>query len=252
MVQVDTTAPGDHEPFVGCDVVIVAAPRTAFTPAESERLRTYLLGGGSALVAISPLEDPAAGSRTGMVAANLDSALTALRNRARRCAGGGEGSAAHLAGIAGRHVRGAAAAARRHGVAAAGGDARRAAHRARLRAPAAARDGVAGGGERSPGDRGSGVRGLVDRRRSGVDRSAAAAGRAPRRPGRRDGGGTRQGVAFRGARSAAGRGGDGVGLRAGELAGSGAAPRGGFSSSRARSRGSPRARRSSMCPRGPG
>jgi hypothetical protein len=75
VVQVDPTAPGEHEPFAGCDVVIVAAPRTPFAPAESERLRTYLLGGGSALVAISPLEDPAAGSRTGMVAANLDGAL---------------------------------------------------------------------------------------------------------------------------------------------------------------------------------
>jgi hypothetical protein len=75
VAQVDTTAPGEHEPFAGCDVAILAAPRTAFAPAESERLRTYLLGGGNALVAISPLEDPVAGSKTGMVASGLDAAL---------------------------------------------------------------------------------------------------------------------------------------------------------------------------------
>jgi len=58
-VSVDTTPQNAFEPFKGCDVVIVAAPRPqaprglgALTEAEQNRLRTYLLGGGNLLLAL--------------------------------------------------------------------------------------------------------------------------------------------------------------------------------------------------------
>lgn len=50
----DANVPDVHEPFAGCTAVIVAGLRTAFSPEESNRLRTYLLDGGSALVAVGP------------------------------------------------------------------------------------------------------------------------------------------------------------------------------------------------------
>ncbi|HEY1958008.1 MAG TPA: GldG family protein [Polyangiaceae bacterium] len=58
-VTVDTTPLNAYEPFKGCDVVIVAAPRPqaarglgALTDAEETRLRAYLLSGGNFLLAI--------------------------------------------------------------------------------------------------------------------------------------------------------------------------------------------------------
>lgn len=63
---VDTTDPNAHEPFTGCTVVLVVPPsvRTgtlgAFSEAEIERLRTYLLSGGNFLLALGPEADAAA------------------------------------------------------------------------------------------------------------------------------------------------------------------------------------------------
>lgn len=69
---VDTSAPNATEPFSGCSVVVVAGLRSAFTKDETERLRTYLLGGGNALLAVSPL--PGA-TETGLVDVALGRAL---------------------------------------------------------------------------------------------------------------------------------------------------------------------------------
>lgn len=60
------------EPFAQCGVVVVAGMRGAFTKDETERLRTYLLGGGNLLLAVSPITGR---TETGMVPANLDRAL---------------------------------------------------------------------------------------------------------------------------------------------------------------------------------
>jgi hypothetical protein len=56
---VDTTPQNAYEPFKGCDVVIVAAPRPqaarglgALSDAEQTRLRSYLLTGGNLLLAL--------------------------------------------------------------------------------------------------------------------------------------------------------------------------------------------------------
>lgn len=58
-VSVDTTPQNAYEPFKGCDVVLVAPPRTqaarglgALTDAETTRLRAWLLSGGNMLLAI--------------------------------------------------------------------------------------------------------------------------------------------------------------------------------------------------------
>jgi len=58
-VSVDTTPLNAYEPFKGCDVVLVAAPRPqaahglgALSDAEVARLRAYLLSGGNMLLAI--------------------------------------------------------------------------------------------------------------------------------------------------------------------------------------------------------
>ncbi len=57
--SVDTTPQNAYEPFKGCDVVLVAAPRPqaahalgALSDAEVTRLRAYLLSGGNMLLAI--------------------------------------------------------------------------------------------------------------------------------------------------------------------------------------------------------
>lgn len=55
VVDVDTTEPNAFEPFKECGVVVVAAPRGAFTKEEEARLRTYLLSGGNLLAALGPL-----------------------------------------------------------------------------------------------------------------------------------------------------------------------------------------------------
>ncbi len=70
---VDTSAADAHDPFKGCAVVLIAGARGPFTKEESNRLRTYLMDGGSLYLAVSPLN---AQSESGMVPAGLDDALS--------------------------------------------------------------------------------------------------------------------------------------------------------------------------------
>jgi len=72
LASVDTTAPDAHDPFTGCGAVVIAGPRTPFAPDEANRLRSWLLQGGSLLAVIGPLEAPTA---TGMAPAGLDAVL---------------------------------------------------------------------------------------------------------------------------------------------------------------------------------
>jgi hypothetical protein len=69
---VDTTAADAHDPFKGCGVVLVAGARGPFTKEETNRLRTYLMEGGSLFLALSPIN---AQTESGMAAAGLDAAL---------------------------------------------------------------------------------------------------------------------------------------------------------------------------------
>ncbi|HEX7666610.1 MAG TPA: GldG family protein [Polyangiaceae bacterium] len=71
-VSVDTTAPNAHEPFKDCGVVVIAAPQAPFTPDEAERLKTYLMLGGNAFLAASPIN---AATPTGMAPLGLDAAF---------------------------------------------------------------------------------------------------------------------------------------------------------------------------------
>ena len=71
--SVDLSAPGDGASLKGCDVAIVAGPRAAFTPAAAERLRSYLLAGGNALLGVSPLN---ADTDTGLAPMGLDRVLS--------------------------------------------------------------------------------------------------------------------------------------------------------------------------------
>lgn len=70
---VDPGALNVSEPFSACAVVVVAGLRGAFTKDETERLRTFLLGGGSMLLAVSPITGE---SETGLIGANLERALS--------------------------------------------------------------------------------------------------------------------------------------------------------------------------------
>lgn len=70
---VDTSAPDAHDPFKGCAVAVIAGARGAFTREETNRLRTYLMEGGSLYLALSPIN---AQSETGMAPAGLDDALS--------------------------------------------------------------------------------------------------------------------------------------------------------------------------------
>ena len=70
---VDTSAPNATAPYDGCGVAVIAGLRGAFTKDETERLRTYLLGGGNLLLAASPIT---ASTDTGMTGTNLDRALS--------------------------------------------------------------------------------------------------------------------------------------------------------------------------------
>lgn len=72
LASVDTTAPNAHEPFAGCAVVVVAGPRAPFAPEETNRLRAWLLEGGSLFAAVGPMD---ASTDTGMSPAGLDDAL---------------------------------------------------------------------------------------------------------------------------------------------------------------------------------
>jgi hypothetical protein len=70
--SVDLTVPGaDHEPFAGCTVAVIAGMRAPFAPEESNRLRTWLMQGGTLLAAVGPLDPGAAGA----LPAGLDDAL---------------------------------------------------------------------------------------------------------------------------------------------------------------------------------
>jgi hypothetical protein len=72
VTDVDASDPENKEPFKDCTVVVIAGPHSAFAPEEETRLRTYLMGGGNLLAAISPI---GAVSDTGLVPAGLDQAL---------------------------------------------------------------------------------------------------------------------------------------------------------------------------------
>ena len=70
--SVDATAPDAHEPFKGCAVVVIAGPKAPFGPDEANRLRVWLMQGGSLLAAVGPMEGP---SDTGMAGPGLDEVL---------------------------------------------------------------------------------------------------------------------------------------------------------------------------------
>jgi gliding motility-associatede transport system auxiliary component len=72
LASVDTTSPDAHEPFKGCAVVVVAGPTAPFSKEEEARLRTYLLDGGDALLALGPVE---AENESGMGSVGLADAL---------------------------------------------------------------------------------------------------------------------------------------------------------------------------------
>lgn len=69
---VDLGAPDRHAPLEGCDAAVVAGPRSAFSADEANRLRTYLLEGGSGAFFASPTAGEGA---SGMVPLGLDPAL---------------------------------------------------------------------------------------------------------------------------------------------------------------------------------
>ncbi len=70
--SVDAAAPDAHEPFKGCSVVVIAGAHAPFAPEEANRLRTWLLQGGSLFAAIGPVEGS---TDTGMTAPGLDEVL---------------------------------------------------------------------------------------------------------------------------------------------------------------------------------
>ncbi len=72
VASVDATAPDAHEPFAGCQVVVVAGPRAPFGAVESNRLRSWALEGGSLFVALGPIDGESA---TGMVPSGLEATL---------------------------------------------------------------------------------------------------------------------------------------------------------------------------------
>jgi gliding motility-associatede transport system auxiliary component len=73
LATIDTTAPNDHEPFAGCSVAVVPGPVAPFSPDEENRLRTWLLQGGSLFAAVGPVDSSA---RTGPVGTGLEEALS--------------------------------------------------------------------------------------------------------------------------------------------------------------------------------
>ncbi len=72
LTTVDTTAPDNHEPFAGCSVAIVAGAGSPFAPEEANRLRTWLLQGGSLFAALGPVDSS---GRTGPLGTGLDDVL---------------------------------------------------------------------------------------------------------------------------------------------------------------------------------
>lgn len=73
LASVDTTGPDAHEPFTGCSVVVIAGPSAPFTAEETNRLRTWLLTGGSLFAVVGPIEGS---TPTGLASPGLDAALT--------------------------------------------------------------------------------------------------------------------------------------------------------------------------------
>jgi len=71
LTSVDLTVPGAHEPFTGCAVAIIAGMRAPFAPEEANRVRTWLMQGGSLLAAVGPLDPEPAST----LPAGLDDAL---------------------------------------------------------------------------------------------------------------------------------------------------------------------------------
>jgi ABC-type uncharacterized transport system len=65
---VDATALNTAAPYKGCAVVLVAGPRGPWAAEDANHLRTYLLEGGSGLIAVSPIN---ADTDNGMVAPGL-------------------------------------------------------------------------------------------------------------------------------------------------------------------------------------
>jgi hypothetical protein len=72
LASVDTTGPGAHEPYEGCAVVVLAGPSAPFAPDETNRLRTWLMQGGSMLAVVGPI---GGNDDSGMQPAGLDDAL---------------------------------------------------------------------------------------------------------------------------------------------------------------------------------
>jgi hypothetical protein len=72
LTSVDVTSPGAQEPFAGCAVVVIAGAHAPFAPSEANRLRTWLMDGGSLLAAVGPIESA---TESGMVPSGLDDAL---------------------------------------------------------------------------------------------------------------------------------------------------------------------------------
>jgi hypothetical protein len=68
--SVETSTTG--RPFEGCRVVVIAGQQAAFSADEANRLRTWLLEGGSLFATVGPIEGDAP---TGMIGAGLDPAL---------------------------------------------------------------------------------------------------------------------------------------------------------------------------------
>lgn len=66
VVSLETTALGVLEPYKECAVVVVAGPRGAFAPEEENQLRTYLMTGGSALLALGPVPGQGGLEKTGL------------------------------------------------------------------------------------------------------------------------------------------------------------------------------------------
>jgi hypothetical protein len=71
--SVDAAAPDAHEPFRGCSVVVIAGAHAPFAPEEANRLRTWLLEGGSLFAALGPIEGT---TDTGMSPAGLDDVIS--------------------------------------------------------------------------------------------------------------------------------------------------------------------------------
>ncbi len=70
---IDTSAPDAHDPFKGCAVAVIPGARGSFTKEEANRLRTYLLEGGSLYLAVSPIN---AQTESGMAPVGLEDALS--------------------------------------------------------------------------------------------------------------------------------------------------------------------------------